>query len=107
MSLTSLISLTGRPAVLALAPANSLYNRRASGYLRGLIRKTLRKVQVILPHHADSGLLGSPTMIGGKHLMQVGQLCIGHGIDLSLNPTELGVARIAIDQHLDHMTGVT
>jgi hypothetical protein len=64
---------------MAFAPANPLYNRRAPGYLRGFIRKTLRKVIVILSHYAERGLPGSPTMIVGKHLMQVGQLLVSHG----------------------------
>ena len=77
-----LLSLTRRRTVMLFAPAEPLYNRRASRYLRGLIRKALREVIVILSHHVEHGLPGPPTMIVGKHLVQVGQLLVGHGIDL-------------------------
>jgi hypothetical protein len=89
--------------VIARAREADLH-RRAPRYQRGFIRKTLRKVQVILPRHADSGLLGEPAMIVGKRTVQLGQLLFGHGYDLSWNATEKD-ATVADPRRPRHING--
>jgi len=49
------VSMLSAHIDVPFAPAKPLYNRRAPRYLRGLIRKPLREIIVILPHHAERG----------------------------------------------------
>jgi hypothetical protein len=51
---------------LLLAFVKALHDRRSPWYQRGLIRKPLRKIGMILLHDVEHRFLGEPTMVLGK-----------------------------------------
>ena len=51
---------------LLLAFVKALHDRRSPWYQRGLIRKPLRKIGMILLHDIEHRFLGEPTMVLGK-----------------------------------------
>jgi hypothetical protein len=58
----------------------ALPDRRASWYLRGLIRKPLRKIGVIVLHDVEHRLPGEIAMVFGKQPVHVCELFGGHGL---------------------------
>src|SRR5258705_9844485 len=52
--------------LLLFAFVKALHNRRSPWYQRGLIRKPLRKICVILLHDVEHSFLGEPAMVLGK-----------------------------------------
>jgi hypothetical protein len=52
--------------LLPFAFVQTVRNCGPPWYLRSLIRQALRKVEVILLHHVERGLLGEPAVILGK-----------------------------------------
>jgi hypothetical protein len=57
--------LTRYRLFLLLAFVKALHNRRSPWYQRGLIRKPLRKIGVILLHDIEHCFLGKPAMVLG------------------------------------------
>jgi hypothetical protein len=55
-----------RPLYLLFAFVKALHDRRSPWYQRGLIRKPLRKIGVILLHDVEHRFLGEPAMVLGK-----------------------------------------
>jgi len=66
-------------SLLALAFAQAMRNRRSPGYQRGLVRKTLRKIGVVLLHDVEHGFPAELAMVFGKISMHVSKLFVGHG----------------------------
>ncbi len=65
--------------LFVVAFVKALHNRRAPWYQRGLIRKPLRKIEVILLHDVEHRFLGKPAMVLGKQSVHGCKLFIGHG----------------------------
>ena len=66
-----------------LAFAKALRDRRSPEDQRGLVRKALREVGVIVLHDVEHGFLGKPSMVIGKEFMQVSELFVVHGFRAS------------------------
>ena len=66
-----------------LAFAKALRDCRSPEDQRGLVRKALREVGVIVLHDVEHGFLGKPSMVIGKEFMQVSELFIVHGFRAS------------------------
>jgi hypothetical protein len=73
---------------LLFAFVKAFHDRRAPWYQRGLIRKPLRKIGVILLHDVEQGFRGELAMVLGKQPVHGCELFIGH--DLCSEPTASG-----------------
>jgi hypothetical protein len=66
-----------------LAFMKAFQDGRAPWYLRGLIRKPLREIGVILLHDVERCFLGETAMVPGKYPVHRCEQFIGHGYWLS------------------------
>jgi hypothetical protein len=71
---------------LLLAFVKALHNRRSPWYQRGLIRKPLRKIAVILLHDIEHCFLGKPAMVLGINLCMAASCSSAMGIALAAMP---------------------
>lgn len=65
-------------ALALFAFAKALRDRRSSRDQRGLVRKALREIGVVLLHDVEHGFPGKLSMVVGQELVQVCELVVFH-----------------------------